>query len=554
MEISIYKLIEDVKEEYNHNNSMYLIANEEGLMQSYLNFVYDLISERKSEVFDILLMVHKEKGNIKEDAQNFANGLASRNQGRKDEEIRDVDCLEEFSGILPVFIEDKKATCVREVLSDHSFINTILSVQSILSCKTISRSARVLINGILGYKNTFKRPCLHILRKSPLLLSPVTVRRIVLHYTDKSDEDIYNDRFAIHEIFKDCELEASKDSLRMISFALGSFEERLSLIFDSIMNIKAYKDKELRLNEIFKGTDEDLYVSEDEEEIQMYPENFLVAMSLLSDSQLLETIKNKVIPSKVDAVVQEIKTQIKIRTNPFKVRLYKKIKVNALRIEKHERILKSSAIYLDSLLKFLQNFTKINKKLFLNKHVFFRMFSIINSSLNLLVGEQSLKIKLQNKEEYQFHPKEILRMVISIVINILKNNTKLTQASGIDKTLLERALDLVKTKHLITEDQVLDLTEIYKVLPEKTSENDINDDIINDDVPEEFLDPLTFTIMENPVLMLTSKITIDRSTFNQIMLNDRIDPFSRLPLDESQIVDNAELREKIEDFKKKETI
>ncbi|ELA41779.1 uncharacterized protein VICG_01131 [Vittaforma corneae ATCC 50505] len=90
-------------------------------------------------------------------------------------------------------------------------------------------------------------------------------------------------------------------------------------------------------------------------------------------------------------------------------------------------------------------------------------------------------------------------------------------------------------------------------MPEKTSENDINDDIINDDVPEEFLDPLTFTIMENPVLMLTSKITIDRSTFNQIMLNDRIDPFSRLPLDESQIVDNAELREKIEDFKKKGT-
>lgn len=559
LEISICKLIEDVKEEYNQNNSMYLIANEEVLIQKYLNFVYDLISERRSEVFATLLAKHKENEDTKDDTSMPSNGSpsilnnCSPNINLPDNpisNIEDVDFLVEFPGVLPVFIEDKKAACVKEILSDHSFISTILSVQSILSRRTINGSARTLIDCVFGYKNTFKRYCLHVLRKYPSLLSSVTVRRIVLHYTDKSDEDIYNDRFAIHEILRDCELEPSKDSLRMISFALGSFEERLSLIFDSIMNIKAYKSKDLKLNEVFRGSDEDFYISEDEEEIQMYPENFLTAMSLLNDSQLLETIKNKVAPSKADAVIQEIRTQIKIRKNPFKVRLYKKIKVNTLRIEKHERILKSSAIYLDSLLKFLQNFTRINKRLFLNKHVFFRMFSIINSSLNLLVGEQSLKIKLQNKEEYQFHPKEILRMVILIVINILKNNAKLVQASGVDRTLLERALDLARAKHIIMEDQILDLAEISRILSEISAENNINNAIINDDIPEEFLDPLTFTIMENPVLMLTSKITIDRSTFNQIMLNDQIDPFSRLPLDESKIVDNAELKEKIDHFKK----
>lgn len=517
MEISLSKLIDDIKEEYNRNNSVILIYNEADLIQEYLNFVYSLIFNRKNEIFNMFL--------------GEQTGLNS------------IEEVEKFNGIFQISTEDKKAEKVRDILCDHSFISTILSVQAILPFKKVNKDITYFINHLMSYKNSFKKDCLYILTKSGFELPKTTISRIVLHYSDKSDEDIYNDRFIIHDLLKNYEVEISSDSLRMISFALGSLEEKLSLIFDNIIKIKSHKEKSVILNKIYEESNENEHLSEDEEVFETYSDDFLLAMSRLTDAQLLETIKKKVDATRVNDLFKDIKTQIKIKNNPFKLKVYKKIKVNNARIERYERSLKSHNYYLDSLLKFLQSFTKINRKLFLNKNVFFRLFSIINPVLNLLVGEQSHKVKLQNKEDYMFYPKEILRMVNLIIINILKGNNTLIQSSGLHKDLVEKAYEVIKTKFLMMEDQILDLYEIINALPDKSGDN-----VADEDIPDEFLDPLTFTIMLNPVIMLTSKITIDRSTFNQIMLNDRIDPFSRLPLDNTKIVDDIELKKKIEEY------
>ena len=51
-----------------------------------------------------------------------------------------------------------------------------------------------------------------------------------------------------------------------------------------------------------------------------------------------------------------------------------------------------------------------------------------------------------------------------------------------------------------------------------------------DDAPEEFLDPLMFNLMEDPVELPDSHNIMDRKTIKIHLLNDPHDPFNRAPL------------------------
>lgn len=441
-------------------------------------------------------------------------------------------------------LEDKKATRVSEIMYDSSFINTIVTVQSSLSCKKLAMTVMTLINIIFAYKNTFKGPCIRIIKFSKFQISPLLIRRLTLHYLNKDDEHIYADRVLIHDILQNYELEPTNNSLRMIGFALGSFEEKLSSIFDSITKINLYKEKEKALREI----DAECELSEDEEAVNLIPNHILDRLSSVPRPLFLDFVRRMLGISDLDSQrdkLEDIEFQVRNRNDPFKMKLFKKIKVNSFRIKRNGDVLKYSAVYLEELLRFLKNSTNINKRLFLNKITFFRLFSIVNSALDLLVGDQSLKIKLQNKEEFRFHPREVLRLVSLIVLNILKNNTKLIEASGLNRSMLQKAIQIMEDRHVLMEEQLVELKKILNSLPAHEAE------YVEEDVPDEFIDPLTFNMMTDPVILLTSKITIDRNTFNQIMLNDQIDPFSRMPLDESKIKEDVELKKKIEAYIKK---
>ena len=50
-------------------------------------------------------------------------------------------------------------------------------------------------------------------------------------------------------------------------------------------------------------------------------------------------------------------------------------------------------------------------------------------------------------------------------------------------------------------------------------------------------DPLLYTLMEDPVILPTSQISIDRSTIKSHLLSDTTDPFNRMPLKISDVVD-----------------
>ena len=69
------------------------------------------------------------------------------------------------------------------------------------------------------------------------------------------------------------------------------------------------------------------------------------------------------------------------------------------------------------------------------------------------------------------------------------------------------------------------------------------------EIPDEFLDPIVFEIMEEPVILPTSNVTLDYSTIKSHLLNNNTDPFNRLELKIEDVKFDLELKQRIQNFK-----
>lgn len=65
------------------------------------------------------------------------------------------------------------------------------------------------------------------------------------------------------------------------------------------------------------------------------------------------------------------------------------------------------------------------------------------------------------------------------------------------------------------------------------------------DPPDEFMDPIMSTLMTDPVILPSSKVTVDRSTIARHLLSDQTDPFNRSPLTMDQVQSNEDLKTEI---------
>ena len=75
--------------------------------------------------------------------------------------------------------------------------------------------------------------------------------------------------------------------------------------------------------------------------------------------------------------------------------------------------------------------------------------------------------------------------------------------------------------------------------------------IESEEIPEEFLDPILFTLMTDPVKLPASQMIVDRATIQAHLLNDPHDPFNRQPLSLEEVLPCTELKARIESFLQK---
>ncbi|KAK1348122.1 hypothetical protein LUQ84_002499 [Hamiltosporidium tvaerminnensis] len=110
-------------------------------------------------------------------------------------------------------------------------------------------------------------------------------------------------------------------------------------------------------------------------------------------------------------------------------------------------------------------------------------------------------------------------------------------------SLINRCYFICNEKYILSE---IELEKMKKNI-EKMEKCVVVED---EDVPEDIMDPLTCSAICLPVKLVTSGVTVDRSTF-ELLLLDGVDPFNRERLDESKGVVDEEMLRRIEEYNKR---
>jgi ubiquitin conjugation factor E4 B len=181
-----------------------------------------------------------------------------------------------------------------------------------------------------------------------------------------------------------------------------------------------------------------------------------------------------------------------------------------------------------------------------------RLADMMDYNLDTLVGPKSLNLKVKDPSKYHFAPRTLLAEIVDIYLN-LGGSTRFIEAVARDgrsykPANLEAAYRVLEKYSLKSREELVawqNLAEQFKRAKEidDQAEEDLGE------IPDEFLDPLMFSLMEDPVILPMSKQTIDRSTIRSHLLSDPTDPFNRQPMSIEDVIPNIDLKERIRVFK-----
>lgn len=197
-------------------------------------------------------------------------------------------------------------------------------------------------------------------------------------------------------------------------------------------------------------------------------------------------------------------------------------------------------------------FTKQVPSGFVLPEIVDRLSGMLNYNLSIMVGPKCSNLKVSNPEKYDFEPKKILGDLCEIYYN-LSNEGKFLVSIARDG----RSFNLkyfIKAHDILMKKTFINATIIDKFLKfgqeaEIQRQNDEDEEVELGEIPDEYLDPLMFTLMEDPVILPNSRMSIDRSTIKAHLLSDSTDPFNRVPLKLEDVIEDTDLKEKINQWK-----
>ncbi|ODV90685.1 hypothetical protein CANCADRAFT_2415 [Tortispora caseinolytica NRRL Y-17796] len=190
---------------------------------------------------------------------------------------------------------------------------------------------------------------------------------------------------------------------------------------------------------------------------------------------------------------------------------------------------------------------------FVTPEIVDRLAAMLDYNLAALVGPKCTDLKVQNPQNYRFSPKQLLSDILDIYLN-LKNEHAFLEAVARDGRsynyeIFLRASSILTRYSLKSSKDIAQLKQLADTV-ESIKQSDIMEEEELGDVPDEYLDPLVFTLMKEPVILPASKVTLDLSTIKSHLLSDPTDPFNRMPLKLEDVQPNEELRQEIENYVK----
>lgn len=181
----------------------------------------------------------------------------------------------------------------------------------------------------------------------------------------------------------------------------------------------------------------------------------------------------------------------------------------------------------------LKLFTEALADAFTMPEIVQRLADMLDYNLDAMAGPKSSNLKVENLQEYNFNPKALLSEIVDIYLNLgEKENFVLAVARDGRSYKPENFLSAAAVMRKWSLKSPEEFSRWSRLLEKfaKAKEEDEAADADLGEIPDEFLDPLMYTLMEDPVRLPVSKIVIDRSTIRSHLLSDPHDPFNRVPL------------------------
>ncbi|OQR89672.1 ubiquitin conjugation factor E4 [Thraustotheca clavata] len=218
-------------------------------------------------------------------------------------------------------------------------------------------------------------------------------------------------------------------------------------------------------------------------------------------------------------------------------------------LQEKERTVTSSLQLANETIHMMSYLTSEIQAPFLMPELEDRLVGMLNSVLVKLAGPRGLELKVANPETYKFRPKIMLREVVETILHfsdIQSFQTAVASNGLYDPTVYRKCLHILQRTQLIPPPAIASFENLTDTV-EAIHASIAKDDQVFDDAPEEFMDPLLWQLMKEPVT-LPSGYIVDKSTITQHLMNDATDPFTRAPLTLDQLVPNAELKSKIDEW------
>jgi ubiquitin conjugation factor E4 B len=193
---------------------------------------------------------------------------------------------------------------------------------------------------------------------------------------------------------------------------------------------------------------------------------------------------------------------------------------------------------------------------FLRPEMVDRVAAMLNYFLDKLAGPQSghqLNISKARQEKTHFDPKYLLTEITDAYVHFSSYQEFITavamDARSFKPHVFEAATRVLRKiatrpETYIQTFQTFSLAAMEEAAKQLQEQEDLGD------IPDEFLDPIMSTLMEDPVILPSTRTVIDRPTIERHLLNDPTDPFNRSHLTVDMLIPATELKQKIEEWKK----
>lgn len=183
-----------------------------------------------------------------------------------------------------------------------------------------------------------------------------------------------------------------------------------------------------------------------------------------------------------------------------------------------------------------------------------RVAAMLNYFLKYLTGSERGKLKVRDPEKYNFNPKRLLSRILNIYLNIWGADREgAFVAAVVEDGRSYRPENFTEAIRVATGvglpdfgmNHVARLEQLAERAAECAEQQRLDDEEFVD-VPDDFLDPITCSIMKDPVILPTSRTTMDRASILRHLLSDPRDPINRAPLNAEDLIVDTEMKGRID--------